>query len=86
MLQGMDSLEVSGVYYVKVGTCTYLEQSKISLMTVFKSGFVKLSLQRDLNVSISFRYFARDCLRHTSADVSSLEPYPINLQHFSDSH
>jgi len=54
MLQVMDNMEASCVFYFKVGTFTHLEQCKITLMTVNKMGIVKLTVQHDLIVSISF--------------------------------
>jgi len=36
MVQDMDNMEASCVFYVKVGTFTNLEQSKISLLTDIK--------------------------------------------------
>jgi len=54
MLQVMDNMEASGIFYVKVGMFTHLEQSKTSLLTVNKSGIDKLSVQHDLIGSISF--------------------------------
>jgi len=52
MLQVMDNMEASCVFYVKVGTFTQLEQSKIFLLTVKKSGIVTLTIQYDLIVSV----------------------------------
>jgi len=54
MLQVMDNMEACCVFYVKVGTFTHLEQSKISLLTVNKSGIVTLTVQHDMIVSIIF--------------------------------
>ena len=54
MLQDMDNMEASCVFYVKVGMFTHLEQSKIFLLTVKKSGIVMLTVQHDLIVSIIF--------------------------------
>jgi len=54
MLQVMDNMEASCVFYVKVGTFTHLEQSKISLLTVNKSGIVTLTVQHDMIVSVIF--------------------------------
>jgi len=54
MLQVMDNMEASCVFYVKVGTCTHLEQCKISLLTVNKSGIVTLTVQHDMIVSVIF--------------------------------
>jgi len=80
MLQDMDNMEASCVFYVKVGTFTHLEQSTISLLTVNKLEIVKLTVQHDLIVSISFMYYPGDHLRQTSADVLSLEHYFINIR------
>jgi len=54
MLQVMDNMEASCGVYVKVGTFTYPEQSKIFLLTVKKSGIVTLTVQHDLIVSVIF--------------------------------
>jgi hypothetical protein len=54
MLQVMDNMDVSCVFYVKVSTFTHLEQSKIALLTVNKSGIMALTIQPDMIVSISF--------------------------------
>jgi len=54
MLQDMDNMEASFVFYVKVGTFTYLEQSKNALLTVDKTGIVGLTVHHDLIASISF--------------------------------
>jgi len=73
MLQDMDNMEASCVFYVMVGMFTHLEQSKTSRLTVNKTGIVRLTVQHDLIVSISFLYYPGDSLRQTSADVLSLE-------------
>jgi len=52
MLQVMDNMEASCVFYVKVGMLTHLEQSKISLLTVNKSGIVTLTVQHDMTFSV----------------------------------
>jgi len=54
MLQVMDNMEAHCIFYIKVGMFTYPEQSKISNLTINKSGIVKLTVQHDLIVSISF--------------------------------
>jgi hypothetical protein len=54
MLQVMNNMEASCVFYVKVGMFTHFEQSKISLLTVNKSGIVMLTIQHDLIVSLMF--------------------------------
>jgi len=79
MLQVMDNMEASCVFYVKVGTFTHLEQSKISLLTVNKSGIVTLTVQHDMIVSVIFMQYPGDYLRQTSADVLPLEQHPINI-------
>jgi len=54
MLQVMDNMEASCVLYVKVGTFTHLEQSKMSLLTVDKSGIVTLTVHHDMILSVIF--------------------------------
>jgi len=56
MLQGMDHMEASCVFYVKVGTLDELEQSKFCVLTVTKLGIVMLAVQIDLIFSLSFMY------------------------------
>jgi len=75
----MDNMEASCIFYVKVGTFTHLEQRKISLLTVNKSGIVMLTVQHDMIVSDFFMQYPGDYLRRTSADVLSLEHHPINI-------
>ena len=79
MLHVVDNMEASCIFYVKVGTFTHLEQSKISLLTVNKSGIVTLTVRHDIIVSIIFRYYPGDYLSQTSAHVLSLELHPINI-------
>jgi len=52
MLQVMDNMEASCVFYVTVGTFTHFEQSKISVFTVNKSEIVMLTIQHDMIVSV----------------------------------
>jgi len=85
MLQVMDNMEASCVFYVKVGTFTHLEQSKIFLLTVKKSGIVTLTIQHDLIVSVIFMYCPGEYSRQTSADVVSLELDPLYLRRLGDS-
>jgi len=54
MLQVMDNMEVSCVFYVKVSTLTHLEQTKTALLTVNKSGIMTLTVQHDMIVSVGF--------------------------------
>jgi hypothetical protein len=50
----MDIMEVSCVFYIKVSMFTHLEQSKIALLTVNESGIMRLTVQHDMIVSVSF--------------------------------
>jgi len=77
MLQDMDNMEASCIFYVKVSTFTHLEQNKTSIWTVNKLGIVRLTVHYDLIVSVSFMYYPRDSMRQTSADVLSLKQCPI---------
>ena len=54
MLQVMDNMEVSCVFYVKVSTFTHLEQSTIALLTLNELGIMMLTVQHDMIVSVSF--------------------------------
>jgi len=78
MLQDMNNTEGSCVFYVKVSKFTHLEQSKTSLSAVNNLGIVRLTGQHDLIVNISFMNYPRNSLRQTSADVHSVEYWPIN--------
>jgi len=49
MLQVMDNMEASCLFYVN-----HLEQSKISLLTVKKSGIETLTVRYDMIVSVIF--------------------------------
>ena len=73
MLQGMDSMDASCIFYVKVGMLNHLEHSQIWLVTVNKAGIVRLTIQHDMIVSVSFMYYPGDYLRLTSADILSLK-------------
>jgi hypothetical protein len=84
MLQVMDNMEVSWVFYVKVNTFTHLGQSNIAFLTVNKSGIVTLTIQHDMIVSISFMSYPGDYLRPTSANILSLEQHPINILQLGD--
>jgi len=77
MLQDMVNMEASCIFYVKVGMFTHLEQSKTSLLTVNKTGIVRLTVQQDLFVSISFICYPGNSLRQTLVDVHSLKQGPI---------
>jgi len=77
MLQDMDNMEASCVFYVKVSMCTHLEHSKTSLLTVNNTGIVRLTVQHYLIVSVSFMYYPGDSLRQTWADIITLKQWPI---------
>jgi hypothetical protein len=69
MVQDMDSMEASWVFYIKAAKLNHLEYCQISLVTVNKAGIVRLTVQPDMIVSVSFMYYPGDLLRQTSADV-----------------
>jgi len=54
MLQVMDNIEASCIFYVNVGTLSHLEQSTIFFLSVKKSGLVTLTLQQELIVNIIY--------------------------------
>jgi len=79
MLQGMDHMEASCVFYVKVGTLDQLEQSKFCVLSITKLGIVMLTVQIDSIFSVSFMYDPGDLLRQTSPDVLFVEEYPVYM-------
>jgi len=86
MLQDMENMEATSVFYVKGSTFTHLENSKTSLLTVNQSGMVMLIVQDNLIVSVSFMDFPGDNFRQTSAYGLALEQYHIFREqscHFS---
>jgi len=52
MLQNMDHIEASGVFYVEVGTLNRLEQSKFGDLTVTTMGIAMLTVHHDLMFSV----------------------------------
>ena len=71
MLQNMDHIEASCVFYVEAGTLNRLEQSKIWVFTVTTLEIAMLTVHHDLMLRVCIRQDPRDVLRHTSADVLS---------------
>jgi hypothetical protein len=66
-------MEVSCIYYVKVGIFTHLEQSKIFVLTVNKTGIVRLTVKHELIVIVSFMYYPSNYVQQTSSAVLCLE-------------
>jgi len=52
MLQDMDHMEASCIFYVKIGRFDQLEQSKIRVLTVASLGIVMLTIHWDLMMSV----------------------------------
>jgi len=52
MLQEMDHMDASCVFYVKVGRFGKFEQSKISILTVTSLGIVMLIVHYNLIISV----------------------------------
>ena len=63
MLQDMDHMEASCVFYVKVGRFNESEQSKISILTVTSLGIVMVTIHYDLMVSVWFMKDPGDVLQ-----------------------
>ena len=78
MFQDMDTTEASCDLYFKVSTFTHPERSKTALLSGNELGIVRLTVQHDLIVSISFMYYPGVSLRQTSADVLSFKQCPID--------
>jgi len=79
MLQDMDHMEASCVFYVKVGTLDQLKQSKFCVLTITKLGIVMLTVQDDSIVSVSFMYDPGDLLQQSSPDVLCVNDYPVYM-------
>jgi len=84
MLQDMDNIKPTCVFYVKVSTFTHLEQCKTTIVTVNQWGVVTLNVRHELILSVSFMYYPGDDLRQTEAHVLSLEQCAIDRQQSSD--
>ena len=69
MLQDMDHMEASCVFYVKVGTLDQREQSKFCVLTVTKLGIVIITVQDNSTFSVSVRYDPGDVSIQTSPDI-----------------
>jgi len=52
MLQDMEQMEASGIFYVKVGRFDHLEYSKICILTVTSFRIVMLTIHYNLMVSL----------------------------------
>jgi len=52
MLQDMDNIEASCIFYVDMGTDNRLEQSKICVLIITTSGIAMLTVHHDLMFSI----------------------------------
>jgi len=69
VLQDMDHMEASCVFYVKVGTLDQREQSKFCVLTVTKLGIVIITVQDNSTFSVSVRYDPGDVSIQTSPDI-----------------
>jgi len=84
MLQDMDNMQASCVFYVKVSMFTQLEQIKTSLLTVSKSGIVRLTVQHNLIFMISVMYYPGDSSRQAEGDFLSFEQWRIYIYQSGD--
>jgi hypothetical protein len=75
----MDSMDASCVFYAKVGKLNHLECNKIWLVTVNKAGIVWLTVEHDVNVSVSLIYYPGDFLRQISENVLFLKDGPMYI-------
>jgi len=71
MLQDMDHIEASCVFYVEVGTLNRHEQLKICVLTVTTLGIAMLTVHHDMMCIVCIMQDPRDFLKQTSADVVS---------------
>jgi len=79
MLQGMDYLEVSCVFLVKVGTLDQLEQNKICILTITLLGIAILTIQHAMIFSVCFMKHPGDVFRQISRDVFSVNECPFYM-------
>jgi hypothetical protein len=79
MLHGMDHMEASCVFCVKVGTLHQFEQSKFCFLTVTTLGIVMLTVQVDSIFCVSVMYDPGHLGRQTSRVVLSVEEYPVYM-------
>jgi hypothetical protein len=68
MLEDMDHMEASQVFYVKVRTFDKLKQSKICVLMVISGGIVTLIVRYDMIVSVCFMSDPGSELRQTSPE------------------
>ena len=73
MVQNMDHIEASCIFYDEVGTLNGLEQSTICVSTVTTLVIAMLAIHHDMMFSVCWMYDSRDSLRQSSADVCSVE-------------
>jgi hypothetical protein len=57
MLQDMDNVEATCIFYIQVGMFNHLERSKSSLLTTNKTRIFRLTVQHDMIVSVNFMYY-----------------------------
>jgi len=50
----MDNMEASCIFYVKVGRFDQFKQSKVCILTITKIRIVKLTIQCDMILSLTF--------------------------------
>jgi len=79
MLQDVDHMEASCVFYVMVGNFDQFEQCKISVLTVTSLGIVMLTVHYDSMVSRWFMWDPSDSLRQTSPDVFSVKEWFVYI-------
>ena len=79
MLQEMDHMEASCVFYVKVCRFDQFEKSKIRVLTVTSLGMVMPIVDYDLIVSVWFMWDPGSVLTQTSPDILSVEERPFYI-------
>jgi len=84
MLEDMDQMEASCVFYVLVGTLNPLEQSRISILTVTTLGIAMLTIHHFKIFKVCFMRDPRDFLRQTSEDVLSVKECGVDISQTRD--
>ena len=84
MLQDMDLVEACCICYVEVGMLNQLEQIKICVLNVTKSGMAMLTVHHYMMSSICFVYDPRVFVRPISADIPSIEESAVYISQTPD--
>ena len=84
MLEDMERIEASCVFYVEVGMLNRLDQCKICVLNVTTLGIAMQTILHYMMLSVCFMYDPRDFLRQPSADIHSVKECAVYISQTSD--